>query len=70
MFEYVLVLYLNDQATYLGNFESCAHATKYFNNCVINTVRPKEWSTACLYQDYIFLPEGFVPIHPEDCTSK
>lgn len=68
MFEYVLVLYLNDQATYIGNFESCAHATKYFEQCVKKDL--KNWSTACLYQDYIFLPEGFVPIHPEDCTSK
>ena len=63
MFEWVLVLYLDDSRQYIGNFESCAHATQYFQECVKGDL--KSWSTACLHQDYVQLPEGFVPKYPK-----
>lgn len=63
MFEWVLVLYLDDSRQYIGNFESCAHATQYFQECVKGEL--KSWSTACLHQDYVQLPEGFIPKYPK-----
>jgi len=63
MFEWVLVLYLDDSRQYIGNFESCAHATQYFEQCVKGDL--KSWSTACLHQDYVQLPEGFTPKYPK-----
>jgi len=63
MFEWVLVLYLDDSRQYIGNFESCAHATQYFQECVKGDL--KSWSTACLHQDYVQLPEGFIPKYPK-----
>ena len=63
MFEWVLVLYLDDSRQYIGNFESCAHATQYFEQCVKGEL--KSWSTACLHQDYVQLPEGFIPKYPK-----
>lgn len=70
MFEYVLVLYLKDTTHYVGNFESCAHASTYLNQCYFKTVMPKEWSSACLYKDYIYLPEGFQPVNLSKECSK
>ena len=63
MFEWVLVLYLDDSRQYIGNFESCAHATQYFQECVKGEL--KSWSTACLHQNYVQLPEGFIPKYPK-----
>ena len=63
MFEWVLVLYLDDSRQYIGNFESCAHATQYFQECVKGDL--KSWSTACLHQDYVQLPESFIPKYPK-----
>ena len=63
MFEWILVLYLADSREYIGNFESCAHATQYFQECVKGEY--KTWSTACLHQDYVQLPENFIPKYPK-----
>lgn len=63
MLEYILILYLDDTREYIGNFESCAHATQYFNEC-LKEEHKKSWSTACLYQDYVQLPQNFVPKYP------
>ena len=65
MFELVLYLYLDNYRQYIGNFESCAHAHQYFDECL----RPDytKWSTACVMQDYLFLPEGFTPVYPTTC---
>ena len=52
MLEYILILYLDDSREYIGNFESCAHATQYFNEC-LKKEQKEAWSTACLYQDYV-----------------
>jgi len=63
MLEYILILYLDDSREYIGNFESCAHATQYFEQCVKGDL--KSWSTACLHQDYVQLPENFIPKYPK-----
>ena len=65
MFEWVLYLYLDNDRQYIGNFDSCAHAHQYFQECVQGEF--KQWSTACIHQDYIYLPEGFTPVHPKTC---
>jgi hypothetical protein len=70
MLEYVLVIYIKDHPNYIGNFESCADATKYIQQCYFNTVMPSDYYVSCQHQDYLFLPKGFVAIYPEDCTSK
>jgi len=64
MLEYILILYLDDSREYIGNFESCAHATQYFNECLIKEQK-ESWSTACLYQDYVQLPQNFIPKYPK-----
>ena len=65
MLEWVLYLYLDNDRQYIGNFESCALAHQYFEECIKGDL--KQWSTACVHQDYLFLPEGFTPIHPLTC---
>jgi len=65
MFEWVLYLYLDNDRQYIGNFESCAHAHQYFQECVQGEL--KKWSTACIHQDYLYLPEGFIPVQPKTC---
>lgn len=69
MLEYVLVLYLNDEPNYIGNFKSCAHANRYIQNCYFSTVMPSDYYVSCQHQDYLFLPEGFVASYPEDCST-
>lgn len=65
MLEWLLILYIDDSREYIGNFESCVHAHQYFQECIRGEL--KQWSTACVHQDYLSLPEGFVPIHPTTC---
>jgi len=69
MFEYVLVLYIQDKPNYVGNFETCAHANNYIQECYFKTVMPSDYYVSCQHQDYLFLPEGFQPIHPEGCSK-
>ena len=57
MFEYILILYLNDDLTgsptYAGNFESCAHANTYYEHVAKDEYK----SSSCLHENYIYLPE-------------
>ena len=69
MLEYVIVLYLQDQPNYIGNFESCAHGHRYIQQCYFNVVVPSDYYVACQHQDYLFLPAEFQPIYPEDCSK-
>jgi hypothetical protein len=62
MLEWLLILYIDDSREYIGTFESCAHATQYFQECVKGD--HKSWSTACLHQNYVRLPENFTPKYP------
>jgi hypothetical protein len=69
MLEYVLVLYINDQPNYIGNFETCAHANNYIHECYLKSVMPTDYYVSCQHQDYLFLPEGFVANYPEGCSK-
>ena len=66
MFEYVLVVFLDNHPTYQGSFSSCAQANNWVLECIYNH---KELYVTCQHQDYLFLPEGFVAYHPEGCSK-
>lgn len=68
MLEYVFFVYTDTETTYVGNFASCAAIDHYIEHCY--KLPDSQWSTACIHQDYLYLPKDFVPIYPEDCTSK
>ena len=58
MFEFVLVVYLfNDYKNpeYVGHFENCAEATLYKQKHY-----PKHQSSICMFEKYIYLPEGLI----------
>ena len=56
MFEYILVVYWTmAQPEYVGNFESCAHATQW---CQTHC-KEAEYTT-CLHEDYMYLPKNFM----------
>lgn len=65
MLEWILILYLDNDRQYIGNFESCEHATQYFEECLKENQIENSWSTACLHQDFVHLPKDFTPKYPE-----
>lgn len=64
---YVFFVYTEDTTEYVGNFTDCDSVDAYVVNCY--TLPSKHWSTACIHQDYLYLPDGFVPVYrdPEEC---
>lgn len=68
MLEYVFLVYTEFDKTYVGNFESCEQIDQYVESCY--TLPSEQWSTACIHQDYLYLPANFVPVYPDmDCSK-
>jgi hypothetical protein len=66
MLEWLLILYIDDSREYIGTFESCAHATQYFQECVKGD--HKSWSTACLTSETMFnYPKTLFRSIPRKC---